>query len=71
VQAPQVQAPQVQAPQVQAPSNAAVLPPSAVQGVETLPSTSTSDPAFPAGPLGVALIAVGFALLRRRDSTRA
>jgi LPXTG-motif cell wall-anchored protein len=52
---------------VQSPSNVAASP-NGVLGVETLPSTSTSDPAFPAGPLGVALIAIGFVLLRQRSS---
>jgi len=55
------------AAQGQAPSNV-IVPANAVQGVETLPSTNTSDPAFPAGALGAALIAIGFVLLRQRGS---
>ena len=64
-------------PVVEMPGGSNQLPPSNVQGVQTapvagvqsLPSTSTdSAPAIPLAVLGLAIIGLGGALLRRRDT---
>jgi LPXTG-motif cell wall-anchored protein len=50
------------------PSNAQAVQKAPVAGIQRLPSTSTDSAGFPLSALGLALMAVGGMLLRRRGS---